>query len=390
MSLGDAVVAGMDLNGLGIVRSLARAGVRVTAIDTDTGRPPMKSRFGTKLKVAALHGPRFVDELVKLRDRFAAKPVLFLTQEASVVTASAARSSLTELYYFTMPNHTLMERLLDKNGFQRLAEDCGYSIPRVVRVTRDSDLDLLQFLRFPCVLKPARKDLDYGKQFAKAYRVDGPDQVVRLWRKIRSVLSDVIVQEWIEGDDTDVYFCLQYRARTGTIVSFVGRKLVQWPPLVGGTAFCIAAPEAASSLIDLTNRFFTAVGFVGLGSIEYKKDRRDGVYYMIEPTVGRTDLQEEIATLNGVNIPLEALLLETGSAPSVPVGTARRRAWRDPIGCANAERAGAGLFPAGLIRDVEVFDAYLRAYDPVPYLSLRAQIVRAGIARRLGRNAISR
>ncbi len=41
-----------------------------------------------------------------------------------------------------------------------------------------------------------------------------------------------------------------------------------------------------------------------MGSMEYKRDRRDGRFHMIEPTVARTDFQEEVATLNGMNIPL--------------------------------------------------------------------------------------
>ena len=44
----------------------------------------------------------------------------------------------------------------------------------------------------------------------------------------------------------------------------------------------------------------------GLGSMEYKRDPRDNKYYMIEPTVGRADLQSGIADINGLNIPLIA------------------------------------------------------------------------------------
>ena len=68
----------------------------------------------------------------------------------------------------------------------------------------------------------------------------------------------------------------------------------------------------ADELTLLTNRFFSGVGFVGLCSMEFKRDARTNQFYMIEPTVGRTDYQEEIASLNGVNIPLAAYLGELG------------------------------------------------------------------------------
>src|SRR5258708_6144316 len=95
-----AVVVGVDLNGLGVVRSLAQAGVPVAAVDTDLSKPTMRTRFGLKLPMSALHGPSFVRELVALRAQFQEKPVLFLTQEASVATLSAARDSVKDLYHF--------------------------------------------------------------------------------------------------------------------------------------------------------------------------------------------------------------------------------------------------------------------------------------------------
>ena len=45
---------------------------------------------------------------------------------------------------------------------------------------------------------------------------------------------------------------------------------------------------------------------MGVGSLEFKRDRKTVKFMIVEPTVGRTDAQEEIATLCGVNIPLIA------------------------------------------------------------------------------------
>jgi D-aspartate ligase len=93
------------------------------------------------------------------------------------------------------------------------------------------------------------------------------------------------------------------------------------------------APEHHAELEPLTSAFFDAVQFTGIGSMEFKRDARTGRMVMIEPTVGRTDWQEEIATLNGVNIPLAAYLDALGApqpssaAPSTPV------IWRDSLPC---------------------------------------------------------
>jgi len=87
-----------------------------------------------------------------------------------------------------------------------------------------------------------------------------------------------------------------------------------------------------------TKAFFDKTGFVGMCSMEYKQDQRTGKFFMIEPTVGRTDWQEEVASLNGVNIPLAAYRYELGLPPSptpksvVPwSGSIRRPYWRSTL-----------------------------------------------------------
>ena len=75
----------------------------------------------------------------------------------------------------------------------------------------------------------------------------------------------VVVQEWIEGQDSDIFFCLQYRATGGaTVCSFTGRKLCIWPPDVGTTASCTAAaPEVRTILQPLTEAFFKRMSLSG-------------------------------------------------------------------------------------------------------------------------------
>jgi hypothetical protein len=213
--------------------------------------------------------------------------------------------------------------------------------------------------------------------------------VDRLWSGMREVVDEIIVQEWIEGGDSDVYFCLQYRPEKDRSVSFVGRKLCQWPMLVGGTACCAPAPEAGDKLIALTDAFFAAVGFVGIGSMEYKRDTRDGRFYMVEPTVGRTDYQEEIAFLNGVNIPLAAYLGELGRSAPPPDPPGRAHAWVDPIGYARARNAGAPDVMAKFASGMKICDAYFRADDPMPYVSMKLQplLRRLGLLARGPRNS---
>ena len=196
-----AVVAGIDLNGLGVLRSLGRAGVPMVALDPDLNKPEAATRFGRKKRLRALSGPEFVADLLALRSEFDAAPVLLLTQEASVATVSRARDRLSGAYRFTMPSHALVAALMDKRCFQALAERHGCPIPRAVLLSDAASLDMVETLRFPCVVKPTIKHAGYGTRFAKAYKVSAPDQVARLFSHMREIVAEIIVQEWIEGSD---------------------------------------------------------------------------------------------------------------------------------------------------------------------------------------------
>jgi predicted ATP-grasp superfamily ATP-dependent carboligase len=377
-----AVVVGLGLNGLGLLRALGHAGVPIVGLDTNLAEPTAATRFGKKIRVDALSGPAFVENLLALRKKFSSNPVLFLTQEASVATVSGARGEIAAAYRFTMPDHAFITSLLNKLLFQAIAERYNFPVPRAARLSASNGIGQLQSLRFPCVLKPATRNSAYARRFAKAYKVTNVEDVQHLWSAMREVIDEVIVQEWIEGEDSDVYFCLQYRpAESGTSVSFVGRKICQWPLLTGGTASCMPAPEVSAELTALTDGFFDKAGFVGIGSMEFKRDRRDGRFYLIEPTVGRSDYQEEIASLNGVNIPLAAYLSELSARLSIPLKPTRPHAWRDPIGYARARTAGAPDPMLKISPEIRICDAYFRVDDPMPYVALKFNALRNRLAR---------
>jgi D-aspartate ligase len=383
-----AVVVGGDLNGLGVVRSLARERVPTIILDPDPRKPTMRTRFGRKVCVRAVSGDVLIDELLTLRNRLLMKPVLFLTQEASVATISDAYAAVSDKYFIAMPESGVMKTLMNKSLFQARAQQLGFAVPRGLTLTARTTPLQLDSLRFPCVLKPTTKDDSYAKRFAKAYRITKASDAHSLWQTMQEVIDEAILQEWIEGGDSDVFFCLQYRSRDGgAVASFVGRKTCQWPPSIGGTATCISAPDVADELSATTDRFFTAVGFIGLGSMEYKRDVRDGKFYMVEPTVGRTDYQEEVAVLNGVNIPFAAYADELGLSTEKIYERRPKCGWRDSLGYYNALATGASDPAESLAPGARIFDAYFRVSDPGPYLALKAQSLFQRINRILGKSS---
>lgn len=368
-----AVVVGEGINALGVLRSLARGGVDTFAVIVDRASPVGWSRYGTKIQVPGLGGTDLTAALLQWARKIgspALRPVLFLTEERGVEAVAARRDEMLAHFRFTTPPGEVLGALMHKERFQRTAEACGARIPRSIHLDGPVSAGNLASLRFPVILKPAARNYEYARHFAKAYRCESAAQVVELVARIVPVCADLIVQEWIEGADSDIYFCLVYIGRSpGERIAFTGRKLRSWPPRVGGTASCVAAPEVHDVLAAETFAFFDAVGFSGLGSMEFKRDRRDSRFYMVEPTVGRTDFQQEVATVNGVNIPLCVFRWENGEPADPGQVRVPPVAWfdRDAVTRARQREAGAGID----WMTPHAVEALFRWTDPVPALLSR-------------------
>lgn len=355
-----AVVVGGTLNGLGVVRSLSRGGMRVFVLDTTRLCPAAWSRHCTYVRAASLEGAGLIEVLVRLAGEVGGRPVLILTSDESVLTVSNARERLEPLYRIDLPLAAMVEALADKVGFHALAIREGFPVPRSQTIASEADLDRIGELNPPVVIKPADKTLVLAGMVERTVRAESTAQARAAAAQMLARAPSLVVQEWVEGPDTEILFSLFACDSGGNLIGFFpGRKLVCSPPAVGTTAVCAAAPDVAEELSRHTRDFIERVAYRGLGSLEFKRDIRSGRFLIIEPTVGRTDWQEEIATVCGVNLPLLAYQAAVGDSP--PAGNvicSANCAWR-------SERQFA--VPRSLIDSgARVVDGYFRWLDPMP------------------------
>ncbi|WP_178392108.1 carboxylate--amine ligase [Burkholderia sp. SRS-W-2-2016] len=354
------VIVGAELNGLGVARSLARAHVPVVAVDTRT-RAGTWCRHVHAHQVKSFVGKVFVDEMIELGKRFDRPPVLILTDEDAVHAVSENREALSHWFRFRLPVDDTVKMLSSKARFHEFAQQHHFRVPHSVVLDSLGDIERLTELRYPCVLKPDDKRNVLRGEKERAVRVDTLAAARAIAIAMLATPGGIIAQEWIEGPDSNIHFTLFYRGSGGRMVSmFTGRKVLSSPPGTGNTAICVAAPEAREQLEPLTRAFAEQAGFEGMGSIEYKWDDNYNEFVIVEPTVGRTDWQEEIATLCGVNIPLAAYRHELG-LPQLPERQSRVPvAWRATF----TDRPPRELLSA----QTKIVDGYFRWSDPFPAL----------------------
>ena len=356
------VVVGESLNCLGIVRSLSGLGIRTHVVVTTRWCGPALSRFAQVEVVEELDGRVLVDGLKALAARLGRRAVLMLGGDRQVELVSEHRDELEPLFQFTLPSADKLRMLANKASFQQFALANDLPVPRTAVVRDGAELAAaLRDLTLPMVLKPADKLQVLRGRAERALRVDTPAQAETSAARMLAGSGCIVMQEWIAGSDADIYFALFVCDRDSRVVAmFSGRKLVCDPPDVGSTGICVDAGEHAAEVAREAERFIRASGYQGIGSVEFKRDRRTGCFVIVEPTIGRTDWQEEIATQCGVNLPLQAYLAECG-LPAAPSRAADvPQAWSASL----FYRRPRETLPDG----VQIRDGYLRLDDPLPGL----------------------
>ena len=356
------VVVGEGLNCLGVVRSLSGTGADIHVVATTRWCAPALSRFARLSQVRELDGRGLIDGLKDLSRRLGQRAVLMLGGDSQVDIVNEHRDELEPLYRLTLPSADKVRLLANKASFQCFAQEHDLPVPRTAIISGADELAAaLHALALPLVLKPADKLKVLSGSAERAVRVDSLAQAETTGARMLAGSGCIVVQEWIVGGDADIYFALFVCDRdSGVRAMFCGRKLVCDPPDVGSTAICVEAGEHRDAVASEAERFIRAAGYQGIGSIEFKRDRRTGRFVIVEPTIGRTDWQEEIATQCGINLPLQAYLAECGlpAAPSRRV--AAPQAWSSSL----FHKRPRETLPPG----VRIHDGYLRLGDPLPAL----------------------
>jgi D-aspartate ligase len=325
------IVVGLSPTGLGLVRSLAPYCADITAIESNRAEPGVCTRLAKVHLVADLSNHDELERtLIGLGERAGCKPVLFLSSDEHVLWAARRRETLDQHFHLLLPPLPTCEQLMWKDQFLALAARDGLPVPQgaflPVRGLGEAVASL--GLTLPVIIKPSNKAGAWERSgLAKAYIARSMDEVRMVGSLATEVVDDVLVQEYLEGDDGQIFFCLYLSApQMPRPVTFVGRKILQWPPLRGSTAAC--EPADAPDLEAFTRDLFQRLGVEGFCSLEVKYGP-DG-FRIIEPTVGRVDLQSQVATLNGVNMPLVAYLASLGlsdQATAHLVPTTERVTW---------------------------------------------------------------
>ena len=288
-----------------LVRPLGLAGISC-AVVTPPGSPSVYSRF-TRAALYWKDLSEGTEELVAALVRFGTaqpeRPVLFFTEDSHLLLVSRYRHRLEVAFRFVLADEQLIEDLVDKNRFQRLAERLRLAVPATRRLCTNGGSSPPRLdLNFPVIIKPPTRDGAWGGIWGKrkAVQIDTPAALREAWPRLAASGTDLLAQELIPGPESRIESYHVYVDKQGAIVGeFTGRKIRTRP-----AAFGFSTALETTERVDVTNQGRALVQHLnlrGVAKIDFKRGPDDRLHILeINP---RFNLWHHLGAVSGVNLP---------------------------------------------------------------------------------------
>jgi len=328
----SAFILNMDCNGLGVARSVGREGILVVGVDHRSDAVGLRSRFCRPIVVPhpSDEPDRLLGALVDAARTLGHKPILFPTSDAFVLFISRYRAQLAEFFLFAIPPEKVVEALVNKRLQYEEAVRLDVPIAKTFYPRSLAEVEQISGqLEYPAFIKPYYSHLWQQHFGNKGFLVKNAAELNSRFVDVLDLGLDAMVQSVILGPNTNHFKVCTYVGSDGEVMAlFTTQKIRQYPTDFGvGTLMkSVRNPEVA----ELGLKFFRGIGYRGIGSIEFKRDERDGRYKMIElnPRLWQQNIQ---ATYAGINFPLIQYLDLTGTLDSTQTTFKEGVRWFDAI-----------------------------------------------------------
>ncbi|MCW8194882.1 carboxylate--amine ligase [Proteobacteria bacterium 005FR1] len=302
MSQPPAILLGGLANTTAAARALGRNGVPVHVV------APQNSAALSSKYVDPYPLPRdrrladYLRELLLDRPAFPAGSVIFPCSDAAIAFVAENKVKLAERYRLDIQDANQQLQLLDKEKTLALAREVGVAAPRSWTVNDWQDIEaVLGDVEYPLLIKPIHSHIFQRRFRCKLFCVNDRDELIRQSKAVLDAGIGFMLCEFIPGPDDLLSSYYVYMDRDGQpMFEFTKRVLRRSPPNFGGGSY--HATEWLPKTAEAGYRFFSGIGFRGLGNIEFKTDPRDGQLKVIECNARFTGAQE-LVTRSGLNMP---------------------------------------------------------------------------------------
>jgi predicted ATP-grasp superfamily ATP-dependent carboligase len=297
---------------LGLIHCLGTAGIPVYTASEEKPNVASYSRYSKRhFTFSSYDSEAFINELSDLGNSVEGKVALMWTNDAACLNISNNRERLKKNFLFRLPEHEIVKKILDKLLFCQLCEEYDLPAPESVEVSQWDELKQAKNrLKAPYIIKPQRTYYWYHQDFSKvignyqkAFIFDDFNEVEAFYKRISTINPNVVLQEYIMGDDHQLFDVNLHINREGEIDrSVIAQKMRVYPPKAGWG--CYVQTIRDEELLEICKDIIAKLDLKGMMNIQFKRDERTNKPKLIEMHA-RTSIFDFLGAAAGQNIPLK-------------------------------------------------------------------------------------
>lgn len=277
---------------LGIIRSLGRMRIPVFAVQRYPFIPSGVSRYlaGKFLwRTNAQDSDRFLEGMMRIGKILDRPTILVPTDDLPAILVAEHANELASRFIFARPPANLPRTLANKRCLYELCHRLGIACPHTIfPQSREELLDLTAHMQFPVVVKATEPWL-LPRSIKSTAVVSSRQELIDYYNNFsrQAPTTTLMIQKMIPASSSEDWFVHGYcDDRSTPIAVFTGVKLRSYPVFAGPTTLGRAVRNDA--LRQQAIELFAAIGYRGIMDLDYRLDKRDGRYNLLDfnPRIG--------------------------------------------------------------------------------------------------------
>jgi predicted ATP-grasp superfamily ATP-dependent carboligase len=273
--MNPGIVIGGDYQGLGIIRNLAREGIKVYLIETECSIGRCSKYVEDAFKYTG-KGADFLINLAK-KNKNLWNGIIFPTDDIWVKILSQNKKKLEKYFIIPTPEWEKVKWFYDKELTYKLAKKLNIPIPKTYP---EEEIKKIPLSSFPLLIKPTSHEGFYYLTKKKAIPVKHPTSLSTKYSWVKKVSPETkfVFQEIIKGG---LFSYCTFFKNSSPIASLVGERVRQHPMDFGRASTFVKVVK--NKIIEkLGIKILKEINYYGLAEVEFMYDKKEKDYKLLE------------------------------------------------------------------------------------------------------------
>lgn len=328
-----AIVLGNGITALSVAQPLGRNAVPVYLLGSDRHDIAYHSRYVTAIDQGDVRDPEvLLDQIQQIANSLDSKPVLLCCTDFFLQMVLTDRERIGELCHLNLPSSEAIATVLNKGLFGEFCTTHNLPAPRSWTLESPENFEECRGkARFPVAIKPLfshnakAENFNHDGRYSRMILAKNANELKRYYTELTGYGANLVVQEYIDGPDSEHYSYVSCRDAHAKEVVGIGLRKLRVFPIHAGVGTFVEVTED-NELVTESNRLLDKLNYKGISSVCFKRDMNSGRLILHEVN-GRFPQPHSGSRLCGIDLPHVTYQVALGEKPALQRVAAEQRKW---------------------------------------------------------------